>query len=156
MGTEFLPEVGTQAPDFTLPTDGGEKVSLRDLRGKRVVLYFYPKDDTPGCTKESCAFRDNLKVLEGKGAVVLGVSLDDEDSHRRFREKYNLPFTLLCDVDAGVSKAYGVYQQKNLYGNIFWGIVRTTFIVDEQGKISRVFPRVKVDGHVEEVLSALS
>lgn len=147
--------VGNKSPDFTLASDQGEKVSLKQFRGKQVVLYFYPKDNTPGCTRESCDFRDSIMTIEKAGAVVLGVSLDDQASHQKFIKLYNLPFTLLCDTEATLSKAYGVYKQKSLYGRKFWGIERTTFIIDKAGKIKQVFRKVKVDGHRDEVLEAL-
>jgi peroxiredoxin Q/BCP len=144
------------APDFSLPSSGGRKVSLKDFKGKRrVVLYFYPKDDTPGCTKEACGFRDTIREFEAQDTVILGVSLDDEESHKKFIEKYNLPFTLLSDLDSEVSKVYGVYKLKNMYGKTYWGIERTTFIIDKSGRIAKVFPKVKVDHHIDEVLSFL-
>lgn len=149
------PEVGQKAPDFTLPSTEGKSVSLKDFRGKKIVLYFYPKDMTPGCTAEACSFRDNFSVLRRKEAEVIGVSADDVDSHRKFTGKYELPFLLLSDVKKEVVKAYGVWKQKSLYGRKFMGIERTTFIIDEKGKIVRIFSRVKVDGHTEEVLKAL-
>ncbi len=146
---------GSPAPDFTLPDQAGNLVRLSDHRGKKVVLYFYPKDDTPGCTREACGFRDSYSTIQGKGAVILGVSLDDGESHRRFISKYGLPFTLLSDKDAAVSRLYGVYKRKNLYGKEYWGIERSTFIIGEDGRIKRVFRRVQVDGHTTEVLSTL-
>jgi len=148
--------VGMPAPEFNLPSTLGRKVSLSEFRGKRVILYFYPKDDTPGCTQEACAFRDNLSRIEAKDAVVLGVSLDDELSHQRFAQKYNLTFPLLSDMDAAVSRQYGVYKEKNLYGRSFWGIERTTFAIDREGKVENVFRRVKVEGHADEVLATLA
>ena len=146
---------GDRAPAFTLQTTGGRTVKLSDFRGKNVVLYFYPKDDTPGCTKEACSFRDARAQLTRQQAVVLGVSRDDVASHERFTEKFGLSFPLLSDPDAGVSKAYGVYKQKSLYGRTYWGIERTTFLIDEQGRIAAIFPKVRVDGHTEAVLQAL-
>ncbi len=146
-----MPEEGDRAPEFILPSDEGTEVDLKDFRGKNVVLYFYPKDDTPGCTKEACSFRDNLDSFEDLDTVILGVSLDDLDSHGKFRSKYGLTFPLLSDTDAEVSKAYGVYRKKKLYGREFWGIVRSTFIIDKEGIIRKVFPKVKVAGHTEEV-----
>lgn len=147
---------GDMAPEFSLPSSEGKQVSLKDFRGKkRVVLYFYPKDDTPGCTKEACGFRDSFAGFGAQGAEILGVSLDDEDSHRKFIQKYNLPFTLLSDEDAKVSKAYGVYKQKNMYGKSFWGIERTTFVIDRDGRLAKIFPKVKVDEHIPEVMAAL-
>ena len=150
-----MPKEGEPAPDFRLPADDGKTYALRDLRGKKVVLYFYPKDDTPGCTKEACSFRDNLSRVSSKGAIVLGVSKDDLESHAKFREKYSLSFPLLSDPEGKVLSAYGVWKEKNLYGKTFMGIERTTFVIDEGGRIQKVFPRVKVDGHVDEVLAAL-
>ena len=148
--------VGMEAPDFSLPSTLGRKVTLSEFRGKRVVLYFYPKDDTPGCTMEACAFRDNMARITSKDAVVLGVSLDDELSHQRFVQKYNLPFALLSDVDAAICRRYGTYKEKSLYGRNFWGVERTTFVIDREGKVENVFRRVKVEGHADEVLATLS
>lgn len=149
------PAERSKAPDFSLLADDGEKVSLADLRGKKVVLYFYPKDDTPGCTTEACGFRDNWNALKRKGAVVLGVSKDDAASHVRFKERYDLPFTLLSDPDGSTLGKYGVWQEKSLYGKTYWGIARTTFVIDEQGKIAKVFAKVRPVGHAAEVLAAL-
>ena len=146
---------GEPAPDFTLPADDGRTYSLKDLRGKKVVLYFYPKDDTPGCTKEACSFRDNLSRVTSKGAIVLGVSKDDLDSHAKFRKKYSLSFPLLSDPDGKVLEAYGVWKEKSLYGKTFMGVQRSTFIIDENGRIAKVFPKVQVEGHTDEVLGAL-
>jgi peroxiredoxin Q/BCP len=148
--------VGMIAPEFALPSTLGRRVTLSEFRGKRVILYFYPKDDTPGCTMEACAFRDHLPRIESKDAVVLGVSLDDELSHQRFAQKYNLPFPLLSDVDAAVSRQYGTYKEKNLYGRSYWGIERTTFVIDREGRVENVFRRVKVEGHAEEVMATLA
>ena len=131
------PVEGELAPDFNLLSDKGELIGLKDLKGKKIVLYFYPKDDTPGCTKESCDFRDTFDEFTVKGAVVIGISLDNQESHAKFAKKYDLPFTLLSDTDAVVSKAYGVYKKKNLYDKIFWGIERTTFVLDEENKIKK-------------------
>ena len=146
---------GMRAPDFRLRAYPEGEHSLADFRGKKVVLYFYPKDDTPGCTMEACSFRDTKSEWEGTGAVVLGISNDAWSSHQNFAQKYNLNFTLLSDPDALVSKAYGVYKEKNMYGKKFWGIERATFIIDSEGKIAKVFPRVQVDGHSAEVLETL-
>ncbi|HSE58175.1 MAG TPA: thioredoxin-dependent thiol peroxidase [Nitrospiraceae bacterium] len=146
---------GDAAPEFALPDQSGKPVSLKSLKGKQVVLYFYPKDDTPGCTKEACGFRDSMARLTKSGAVVIGVSLDGKVAHQKFIAKYSLPFTLLSDEDAAVAKAYGVYKQKNMYGKKYWGIERSTFVIDEKGKIKEVFRKVKVDGHVDEVLASL-
>ncbi|MFA5896862.1 MAG: thioredoxin-dependent thiol peroxidase [Thermoplasmata archaeon] len=148
-------KVGEAAPDFRLSADDGSRVSLQDFRGKKVVLYFYPKDDTPGCTKEACSFRDNLARVTTKGAVVLGVSRDDEDSHVKFKGKYHLNFPLLSDDSGKVTEAYGVWKKKNLYGREFMGIERTTFLIDERGNVAKIWPKVKVEGHTDEVLAAL-
>ena len=147
--------IGDKAPAFSLPDERGETVSLKSLTGTQVVLYFYPKDDTPGCTKEACGFRDSIKFIRKADAVVLGVSMDDAESHARFIKKYGLPFSLLCDEDGTVSKAYGVYKKKNMYGRIYWGIERSTFIIDETGRLKAIFRKVKVDGHVAEIQAAL-
>lgn len=148
--------VGDKAPDFTLPDAMGKPVRLKNLRGHQVVLYFYPKDDTPGCTAEACAFRDAKAKTSKTKAVVLGVSLDSQVSHQKFIEKYDLPFTLLSDEGAVVSKQYGVYKQKNMYGKKYWGIERSTFVIDAEGMLKAMFRKVKVDGHVTEVLAVLT
>jgi peroxiredoxin Q/BCP len=144
-------QVGFDAPDFALPSDSGETIKLSDLKGKKVILYFYPKDDTPGCTKEACSFRDNLGVLQSKNVVVLGVSADSVESHKKFKQKYNLNFPLLSDEKLEVIKKYGVWKEKNMYGKKTMGIERSTFIIDEKGKIIKIYRNVKVDGHVEEI-----
>ena len=146
---------GDHAPDFSLPDQDGRAVSLKDLRGRKVVLYFYPKDDTPGCTREACGFRDNLARVQAKGAVVLGVSRDSEESHVKFRGKYDIPYPLLSDSDRAVHELYGVWGKKTLYGKETEGVIRSTFLIDERGKVRRIFSPVKVDGHVDEVLAAL-
>jgi peroxiredoxin Q/BCP len=151
-----LPKVGDKAPDFSLPSTEDRTVSLGDLKGKKVVLYFYPKDDTPGCTKEACSFRDNLARVKRKGALVYGVSADSVGAHAKFTEKYQLTFPLLSDETKQTIKAYGVWQEKKFLGKKYMGIVRTTFIIDERGKIAHVFPNVKVLGHVDEVLEHLA
>ena len=148
-------KVGNAAPNFKLQSTDGSIHSLTDFRGKKVILYFYPKDDTPGCTKEACAFRDSRSLLTKKGAVVIGVSVDSLDSHKKFAEKYNLPFMLLSDEGKKVVKAYGAWKRKSLYGREYMGTERTTMIIDERGKIIRIFPKVKVDGHVEEILNVM-
>ena len=148
--------VGDRAPACSLKTAGGQTVALSEFRGRRVVLYFYPKDDTPGCTREACGFRDALARFTKAQAVVLGVSRDDVASHERFTRKFRLTFPLLADPDAAVAKAYGVYKQKSMYGRTYWGIERTTFIIDEQGRIAAIFPKVSVDGHIQAVLEALA
>ncbi len=146
---------GQLAPHFELKDQNGASVSLHGFKGKPVVLYFYPKDDTPGCTRESCSFRDHEKDLKKLGAVVLGVSLDDEQSHQKFIKKYSLNFSLLCDEDAKVARLYGVYKKKNMYARLFWGIERSTFVIGADGKLKKIFRKVKVDGHTDEVLEAL-
>ena len=151
--TSVLPVIGRPAPDFTLPSTTGEDITLKSFKGKKtVVLYFYPKDETPGCTKEACAFRDHHEDFEKNNVVVLGVSTDPMDAHNAFKEKHTLPFPLLSDEDATVSKLYGVYKQRNLYGKKYLGIERTTFVVDRTGRIAQIYPRVKVDGHVDNVM----
>ena len=148
-------KVGDKAPDFSLPSGAGQTNTLNSFRGKQVVLYFYPKDDSPGCTKEACSFRDEITQIEKAHAVVLGVSTDGLASHQKFSKKYGLPFALLSDEGLVVAKAYGVYKQKSMYGRTYWGIERSTFVVDETGKLAAIFRKVKVDGHVEQVMSAL-
>lgn len=148
-------KVGDLAPDFNLNSQDGKKISLKNFRGKKVVLYFYPKDMTPGCTKEACSFRDNYESIMAKGAIVLGISADSVESHRKFREKFKLPFDLLSDETKEVSKLYGVWKQKSFLGKKFMGIERSTFIIDEKGKILAIFRKVKVNGHTEEVLNYL-
>jgi thioredoxin-dependent peroxiredoxin len=145
--------VGQAAPDFTLPASNGKEVSLHDFRGKNVVLYFYPKDNTPGCTKESCDFRDNAGQFEAKNTIILGVSTDSLASHDKFIKKYDLPFILLSDTDAAVSKLYDVYKLKKNFGKEYMGIERSTFIIDKEGQLAREYRKVKVDGHVEEALA---
>jgi len=145
---------GDKAPDFTLETDGGGKVQLAKLKGRKVVLYFYPKDDTPGCTKESCDFRDNHPRFRKEGVEIIGISKDSAESHDRFKSKYDLDFTLAADPDLKVIKAYGVWKEKNMYGKKTMGVERSTFVIDEKGVIRRAWRGVKVDGHAEEVLAA--
>jgi thioredoxin-dependent peroxiredoxin len=147
---------GQKAPDFTLPSSAGGEVSLKSLKGKRVVLYFYPKDDTPGCTKEACAFRDAQARIKKTGAVVLGVSPDSLASHEKFRAKYKLNFPLLADGDKTVAKKFGAFGEKVMYGRKVVGMIRSTFVIDEEGVVRKVFPRVRVDGHDEKVLEALA
>jgi peroxiredoxin Q/BCP len=146
---------GQPAPEFETRDGAGATVRLADLRGRPIVLYFYPKDDTPGCTKEACGFRDEYAALQASGALLLGISPDDEESHRKFAAKFNLPFPLLADPGAAIATAYGVWKEKNMYGRTYMGVERATFIIDPDGKIRKIFPKVKVDGHVAEVLAAL-
>jgi peroxiredoxin Q/BCP len=148
-------EVGNKAPDFTLTDHKGQKQTLSDYGGKPVVLYFYPKDDTPGCTREACSFRDNFGTFAKKGVVVLGVSVDDEKSHARFKEKYSLPFTLLADTEKEVVKEYGVWVEKNMYGKKKWGTARKTFLIDKDGVVRHIFNKVNTDIHADEVLAKL-
>lgn len=153
--TKTLLKVGQKAPAFSLTNEKGEKISLKNFAGKKIVLYFYPKDDTPGCTQESCDFRDSFSRLKKDGIVVLGVSKDSEASHQKFKTKYGLPFSLLSDVEGKMCQAYGVWKEKNLYGRKYMGIERTTFLLDESGKIAKIYPKVSVKGHVDEVLEDL-
>ena len=148
-------EEGKPAPDFTLESDAGEHVRLADLRGKPVVLYFYPKDDTPGCTAQACGIRDAWGEFERAGAVVLGVSPDDEGSHVKFKEKYGLPFTLLADTDHSTAEDYGVWVEKNYAGKTYMGVERSTFVIDENGNVAKEMRRVKPDTHADDVLAAL-
>jgi thioredoxin-dependent peroxiredoxin len=148
-------EEGKPAPDFELTSDSGEHVKLSDFRGKPVVLYFYPKDDTPGCTKQACGIRDNYGAFADRGAVVLGVSPDEETSHVKFKEKYGLPFTLLADPDHKVADDYGVWGEKTSFGKTYEGIERSTFLIDSDGNVAKVMRRVKPDTHASDVLAAL-
>ena len=149
-------EEGSEAPEFTLPADDGSKVKLKDLRGGPVVLYFYPRDDTPGCTKEACAFRDRRKDLVKAGAKVFGVSTDDVTSHVKFRDKYELNFPLLADIDHKTAEKYGAWREKNMYGKKSWGVQRSTFLIDAEGIVRKVWKKVSVDGHDQQVLEALA
>ena len=149
-------EEGAEAPDFELTDDTGERVRLSSLRGRPVVLYFYPRDDTPGCTAQACGIRDSYDSFEESGAVVLGVSTDDESSHARFKEKYGLPFTLLADPEHEVAETYGVWKQKSFAGTRYWGIERSTFLIDEDGRVKKAMRRVKPDTHAQLVLEALA
>ncbi len=150
-----MPEVGAAAPAFSLPDQDGNTVSLADFAGKWVVLYFYPKDDTPGCTKEACSFRDRHAELQAKGAVVLGVSGDSSASHRKFADKYSLPFPLLADTEHEVARAYGAWGTKKMYGKEYEGMIRSTVVIDPAGKVAKTWPKVKPDGHGDEVLAWL-
>jgi peroxiredoxin Q/BCP len=145
---------GDAAPNFTVKDQNGEEVKLSDLRGQKVALYFYPKDDTPGCTKEACSFRDNYSSLIDKGIKILGVSPDSEKSHQKFISKYELPFTLLADTDHAIADAYESYGEKKFMGKTYNGVFRKTFLIDEDGKIKKIFDKVNVDAHADEVLQA--
>jgi len=148
--------VGDKAPDFTLPTDEGRTLSLHSLQGKKVILYFYPKDNTPGCTREACDFRDSFAQLSNENVVVLGVSKDSVEKHQKFKEKYALPYFLLADVNGDVCEKYDIINKKSLFGNTFLGIQRSTFLIDEQGIIRAVWRKVKVNGHIKQVLDELN
>jgi len=156
MSDTTTPEVGAAAPDFSLQNDAGATVALADFRDKQsVVLYFYPKDDTPGCTKEACYFRDLSAEFAQKDAVILGVSPDSVESHVKFRDKFSLSFPLLADPGAEVARRYGVWKERSMYGKTFMGVERTTFVIGKDGTLRKVFPKVSVEGHAEEVLAAL-
>lgn len=148
-------EVGMKAPQFTLPDKNGNMISLSDFLGKKVVLYFYPKDNTPGCTRQACAFAIRNKEIENKNAVVIGISKDSVSSHLNFATKYNLPFVLLSDTELKAIQAYGVWQEKKLYGKASMGVVRTTYLIDEQGNVQAVMPKVKPDVNADEILGLL-
>ena len=152
---DFL-EPGTKAPAFTLKDQDGKSVKLKDYAGKPVVLFFYPRDDTPGCTKEACAFRDRYAEIQATGATIFGISTDSAESHAKFREKFNLPFPLLVDENHAMSEKYGAYREKNMYGKKSMGIQRSTYVIDAAGKIVKVFKRVQVDGHDQQVLDILA
>ncbi len=149
-----MPKEGAAAPAFATTDTNGEKVSLKDLRGQKVVLYFYPKDDTPGCTVEACSFRDSFAKYKKRGITVLGVSPDNEAAHKKFTAKYKLPFNLLTDTDHAIADAYGVYGEKKFMGRTYMGVKRTTFLIDEKGKIKKIFEKVKPEEHASEVLDA--
>ena len=151
-----MPTIGKAAPAFTLDTDTGESLSLKDLKGKNVVLYFYPKDDTSGCTTEACEFRDLMPRFQKGAAVILGVSPDGVKSHQKFKVKYELPFTLLADTEHAVAEKYGVWKEKSMYGRKYMGIERTTFLIDAKGVLREVFEKVKPAGHADEVAAALA
>jgi len=149
-------QAGDKAPEFSGIDQNGNKISLSDFKGKKVILYFYPKDNTPGCTKEACNLRDNYKDLLSEGFVVLGVSADSEQSHQKFIEKFDLPFPLIADTDKAIIEAYGVWGEKNMYGRKYMSIFRTTFIINESGSIEKVFKKVDTSNHTEQILKALS
>jgi peroxiredoxin Q/BCP len=146
---------GDKAPDIRLESDTGEPFRLSSMKGKKIVLYFYPRADTPGCTVEACEFRDSTKKFAKKDAVIVGISPDAVKSQAKFKDKYDLPFTLLCDVDKEAAEAYGVWKEKNMYGKKVMGIERTTFVIGEDGRIVKIFPKVKAQGHAEQVLATL-
>lgn len=146
---------GKKAPAFSLPDQNGNIVSLKKFAGKNVVLYFYPKDNTSGCTKEACSFRDSIGEIEALNAVVIGISPDSTASHAKFAGKFELPFILLSDTEKTMLQDYGVWQEKSMYGKKYFGVVRTTMIIDPQGKVKKIFPKVKVEGHTDEVIAAL-
>jgi peroxiredoxin Q/BCP len=146
---------GDRAPAFSLMSDSGEKVSLKDFKGQTVVLYFYPKDMTPGCTQQACDFRDSHKKFKKKDVVILGVSKDSIESHEKFIKKYSLPFPLLSDPDGKVCEAYGVWKEKSMYGRKYMGIERTTFVISPSGKVEKIFPKVKVKDHIESILTGI-
>lgn len=148
-------KIGQKAPDFKLASSDGRTLNLKDFTGKKIVLYFYPKDNTSGCTKEACSFENNLKAIKAKGAVVIGVSADSIDSHMKFAKKYGLSFPLLSDEKKEIIKSYGVWKEKSMSGKKYFGIERTTVVIDEKGIVQQIFNKVKVDGHIDEVLAAL-
>ena len=148
-------KIGDKAPDFNLKNTIGEEVSLAGLKGKRVILYFYPKDDTPGCTVEACNFRDDYDLYQEKDAVILGVSRDGEESHKKFTEKFDLPFTLLSDEDHSVAEKYGAWGEKSMYGRKYMGIIRNTYVIDVEGKIEMIYEKVKPKDHSREILELL-
>ncbi len=148
-------KIGDKAPDFNLKNTNGEEVSLTELKGKRVILYFYPKDDTPGCTVEACNFRDDYNLYQEKDAVILGVSRDGEESHIKFTEKFDLPFTLLSDEDHSVAEKYGAWGEKSMYGRKYMGILRNTYVIDDEGKIEMIFEKVKPKDHSKEILELI-
>jgi len=150
-----IPQEGNKAPDFNMPSSTGANIALKDLKDKNVVMYFYPKDDTPGCTVEACGLRDSFKEIEKLNAVILGVSPDSVKSHSKFITKFQLPFTLLADEDKKCAKDYGVWVEKSMYGKKYMGVARTTFIIDKNGKIAKVFEKVKPEGHNTEIINSL-
>lgn len=151
----MIPEAGKKAPDFTAPTDVDDALKLSSLRGRPVVLFFYPKDDTSGCTVEACSFRDTLPRFDGLDAVILGVSPDSVKSHKKFKEKFKLPYRLVADTDHAIAEKYGVWGEKSMYGRKYWGILRTTFVIDKDGKIAKVFEKVKPENHAADVAAAV-
>lgn len=148
--------VGDNAPDFTVSSDQNQLITLKNFRGKKVVLYFYPKDNTPGCTREACDFRDQIPAFDAQNTVIIGISRDSVASHQKYKEKHLLPFTLLADESGDICQAYGVINKKSLFGNTFLGIQRSTFLIDEKGVIRAIWRKVKVNGHIEQVLNELN
>ena len=155
MPTQTPVTVGSKVPDFALRDQEGRRVRLSDFRGRKVILYFYVRDDTPGCTKQACNFRDGIEKVEERKAIVLGVSPDPVESHKRFVEKYHLPFPLLSDENAELAKRFGVWGKKSMYGRTFHGIIRSTFIINEDGRVEKEFRRVKADGHFDRILKEI-
>lgn len=151
----YEPKIGDKAADFTLPSTDGGNVSLRDFKGKNIILYFYPKDDTPGCTAEACSFRDNESAIQKEGAIVLGVSTDSIESHNKFRSKHSLNFPLLSDATADIAKMYGAWKEKNLYGRRAWGTARTTYWIDPDLRIRKIYKKIDTSRHAEEILNDL-
>ena len=148
-------KIGQKAPDLILPSGDGNPLNLKDYTGRKIVLYFYPKDNTSGCTKEACAFESNLKAIKRKGAIVIGVSADSVDSHKKFAKKNGISFPLLSDEKKNIIKSYGVWKEKSMYGKKYFGIERTTVVIDEKGIVRHIFNKVKVDGHTDEVLAVV-
>jgi thioredoxin-dependent peroxiredoxin len=155
MSAMTIPKIGAKAPDITLPSDGGGTVSLKDYKGQKVLVYFYPKDDTPGCTAESCSLSENLSKLNKLNCAVIGISKNSVKDHDKFKKKFNLKFPLASDEEGDVCERYGVWAEKSMMGRKYMGILRTTFLIDEEGKIEQVWENVKVDGHTDEILEAL-
>ena len=151
----YEPRIGDRAPDFRLPSTEGKDLGLKDFKGKTVVLYFYPKDDTPGCTKEACSFRDSISELRSAGAEIVGVSTDSLDSHEKFRQKHNLNFPLLSDESSDVVKMYGAWKEKNLYGRRSWGVARMTYLIGADGRVKKVYKKVSPEEHAQQILSDL-
>ena len=145
-------QIGKKAPDFKLTADNGKIYSLKDFKGKKIILYFYPKDNTSGCTKEACGFKDNIKIFNSKNVIILGISRDSTESHIKFKEKFNLPFNLLTADSMEILEEYDVWKEKSLYGRKYMGIERSTFMIDETGKITEIFRKVKVNGHIKELI----
>ena len=148
-------KIGDKAPNFSLIADDGKTYRLKDFKGKKLILYFYPKDNTSGCTKEACDFKDNIKVFGKNNVVIIGVSKDSIESHKKFKSKFDLPFTLLSDESLEMIKSYNVWKEKSMYGKKYFGVERTTYLIDEKGNIEKIFNKVKVNGHIQEILNSL-